>query len=80
MTKILKNNITAIILGAGKELDDQSFNEKSPPTSLLEDQFGSSVLKWILNALKNNNIKKICFVGGYEIEKIGRNFPELEFI
>jgi len=76
----MKNKVSAIILGAGKELVDQPFQEKSPPSSLLEDQFGSSVLRWILNALKNNNINKICFVGGYEIEKIGGNFPELEFI
>jgi len=76
----MQKNISAIILGAGKESTDQPYQEKSPPTSLLEDQYGSTVLKWILNSFKKNNIKKIYFVGGYEIEKIGRNFPDLEFI
>jgi len=76
----MKNKLSAIILGAGKELPDQLYHEKSPPTSLLEDQYGESVLKWILNALKINSIEKISFVGGYEIEKIGKNFPALEFI
>ena len=61
----MKNKCSAIILGAGKELLDQPFHGKPPPTSLLEDQYGESVLKWILNALRSNNIEKISFVGGY---------------
>ena len=76
----MKNKCSAIILGAGKEILDQPYHEKSLPTSLIEDQYGESVLKWILNAFKSNNIEKISFVGGYEIEKIGKKFPDLEFI
>ena len=59
----MKNKCSAIILGAGKELLDQPYHGKSPPTSLLEDQYGESVLKWVLHALEVNNIQKISFVG-----------------
>ena len=76
----MKNKCSVIILGAGKELSDRPYQVKSPPTSLLEDQYGENVLKWVLNALKANNIEKISFVGGYEIERIGKKFPDLEFI
>ena len=55
----MKNKCSAIILGAGKELIDKPHHGKSPPTSLLEDQYGESVLKWILNSLNRNNIEKI---------------------
>ena len=67
-----ENKCSAIILGAGKELIDKPHHGKSPPTSLLEDEYGESVLKWILNSLNRNNIEKISFVGGYEIESIGK--------
>jgi glutamine kinase len=76
----MKSEITTIILGAGKEAEDIGFAEKSIPTSLIADQSGMSVLGWTLNALHKNNIDNITFVGGYEIENIGQEFPLLDFI
>ncbi|MBT7296291.1 hypothetical protein HN836_01420 [Candidatus Woesearchaeota archaeon] len=73
-------NISAIILGAGKDLENKNSKESLTPISLIEDQYGESVLKWNINSLMSNNIDKIRFVGGYEIEKIGRKFPNLEFV
>ena len=77
---MLNNNISAIILGAGKDLEKKNSKDYLTPISLIEDQFGESVLKWTLNSLTSNKIDKIRFVGGYEIEKIGREFPNLEFV
>ena len=54
----MKNKCSAIILGAGKELIDKPHHGKSPPTSLLEDEYGESVLKWILNSLNKITLKK----------------------
>ncbi len=51
----MNNKCSAIILGAGKGLPDQTSLGKSPPTSLIKDQYGESVLKWALHALEVNN-------------------------
>ncbi len=63
----MNNKCSAIILGAGKELPGQPSLGKSPPTSLIKDQYGESLLKWILHALEVNNIQKISFVGDYAL-------------
>ena len=73
-----QKNISAIILGAGH---DPAFTDsKSIPISLTEDQHGETALKWDINALKKNKVDKIRFVGGYEIQKVGSRFPNLDFV
>ena len=65
-------------MGAGQNLNENK--TESTPVSLIKDQYGKTVLRWVLNSLQKNNIHKIRFVGGYEIQKIGSIFPNLEFI
>ena len=74
----INKKISAIILGAGH--NSSSTLSNTTPTSLIKDQYGETVLKWVLNALRKNKINNIRFVGGFEIQKIGFNFPDLDFI
>ena len=69
----------AIILGAGGE--SVTAGRPDPvPRSLLEDESGRRVLDWVIDSFRQAGIQHIVFVGGYRIEEIGEEYPDLEFI
>ena len=37
------------------------------------------MLDWGLQALAANGITDICFIGGYQIEKVRRDYPQFTF-
>ena len=40
---------------------------------------GKRILDWSLQALSANGIRDICFIGGYRIEKVRADYPQLAF-
>jgi len=40
---------------------------------------GKRILDWSLEAFRSNGFNEIFFIGGYRIEKVRDNYPELEF-
>jgi len=40
---------------------------------------GRRILDWALQAFAHNDIERICFIGGYEIEKVRSDYPQLVF-
>ena len=40
---------------------------------------GRRILDWTLQAFGNNGINRICFIGGYQIEKVRRDYPNFTF-
>ncbi|MCX6122133.1 MAG: PEP-utilizing enzyme [Ignavibacteriales bacterium] len=73
------NKINAIILGAGSNPEKQYVLNTQPKT-LLSDQEGYRVLDWILAAFNANNVNEITFVGGYQIDMIGKKYPGLNYV
>jgi choline kinase len=40
---------------------------------------GQRILDWSLEAFRANGVDDICFIGGYRIDKVREDYPELEF-
>ena len=67
----------AIIIGAGR-------GERLMPTTAdapkcFAEVGGRSILDWTIHALRRNGIDDICFIGGYQIEKVRESYPQFTF-
>lgn len=67
----------AIIIGAGR-------GQRLMPTTAgvpkcFAEVGGRRLLDWALGALAGAGIADICFVGGYQIDKVRRAYPQLTF-
>lgn len=71
-------SMKAIILGAERGVRRLE-SAKSYPLTLLEDSEGRRVLDWILAALADVGIDDIIFVGGYHLEKLVKDYPQLHY-
>ena len=40
---------------------------------------GKRILDWIIEAISDSGIEDICFIGGYQIEKVQTDYPGLTF-
>lgn len=40
---------------------------------------GKRLLDWALEAFAANGLQNICFIGGYQIEKVRRDYPRFDF-
>jgi L-glutamine-phosphate cytidylyltransferase len=40
---------------------------------------GRRILDWILDAFAGNNVTDICFIGGYQIDKVRQDYPHFIF-
>lgn len=40
---------------------------------------GKRMLDWALEAFQQNGLNKICFIGGYLIDRVRRDYPQFEF-
>jgi choline kinase len=40
---------------------------------------GKRLLDWALDAFGANGLERVCFIGGYQIEKARRDYPQFEF-
>ena len=68
---------TGIILGAGRGQRLMPLTENTP--KCYAEIGGRRILDWILEALYSAGIDQIIFVGGYQIERVRSDYPNLEF-
>lgn len=67
----------AIIIAAGRGRRLMPTTADSP--KCFAEVQGRRILDWVLSALKANGIDDICFIGGYQIEKVRAAYPCFTF-
>jgi L-glutamine-phosphate cytidylyltransferase len=69
--------VKAIIIGAGRGRRLMPLTEETP--KCYAEVGGRRILDWALAALRAAGLDEIIFVGGYQIELIRADYPELAF-
>ncbi len=67
----------AIIIGAGRGRRLMPATAGSP--KCFAEVQGKRILDWGLEALAAASIRDICFIGGYQIDKVREDYPHLTF-
>ena len=67
----------AIIIAAGRGRRLMPTTADSP--KCFAEVQGKRILDWVLKALTTNGISDICFIGGYQIEKVRADYPKFTF-
>jgi L-glutamine-phosphate cytidylyltransferase len=67
----------AIIIAAGRGRRLMPTTADSP--KCFAEVQGKRILDWVLQALRANGISDICFIGGYQIEKVKAAYPRFTF-
>ncbi len=67
----------AIIIGAGRGSRLMPTTANSP--KCFAEVGGQRILDWTLDALRQNDIDDITFIGGYRIESVQEAYPEFTF-
>jgi len=67
----------AIIIGAGRGRRLMPTTENAP--KCFAEIRGKRILDWTLEALAAGGVTDICFVGGYRIEAVEREYPHFTF-
>lgn len=67
----------AIIIAAGRGRRLMPTTADSP--KCFAEVQGKRILDWVLQALRANGISDICFIGGYQIEKVKAGYPHFTF-
>lgn len=67
----------AILIGAGRGIRLMPTTADAP--KCFAEIGGRRILDWILAALREGGVDDICFIGGYRIDAIRREYPDLTF-
>src|SRR6476646_10856001 len=67
----------AIIIGAGRGRRLMPTTADTP--KCYAEVQGRRLLDWALRAFAGADLRDICFVGGYQIEKVRRDYPQFTF-
>ena len=67
----------SIIIGAGRGARLMPTTANTP--KCFAEVNKRRILDWGLQAFADNDIERICFIGGYAIEKVRSNYPQLVF-
>lgn len=67
----------AIIIGAGRGSRLMPTTEDAP--KCFAEIQGKRILDWTLEALRGGGVTDVCFIGGYRIESVKRDYPEFTF-
>jgi len=67
----------AIIIGAGRGIRLMPTTADTP--KCYAEIQGRRILDWILHAFRTNGIEDICFIGGYLIEVVKKDYPQFTF-
>jgi len=67
----------AIIIGAGRGQRLMPTTADTP--KCFAEVGGKRILDWALAAFRDNGIDRICFIGGYQIDKVRDAYPHLTF-
>lgn len=66
-----------IVIGAGRGKRLMPTTADAP--KCFAEVSGRRLLDWALAAFAANNLNRVCFIGGYHIEKVQREYPQFEF-
>ena len=67
----------AIIIGAGRGSRLMPTTENAP--KCFAEIQGKRILDWTVEALRGGGCTEICFIGGYRIEAVQRDYPDFVF-
>lgn len=67
----------AILIGAGRGSRLMPTTANAP--KCFAEVEGKSILDWTLDSFRANGIDEICFIGGYQIDKVRDRHPEFTF-
>jgi choline kinase len=67
----------AIIIGAGRGRRLMPTTENAP--KCFAEIQGKRILDWILEALRAGGVTDVCFIGGYRMEAVQREYPHFTF-
>lgn len=67
----------AIIIGAGRGARLMPTTADTP--KCFADVGGRRILDWTIEAFEKNGITDVCFIGGYQIDKVRQNYPRFTF-
>ena len=67
----------AIIIGAGRGRRLMPTTADAPKCYALVG--GRRILDWIVRAFADHGIDDVCFIGGYQIDKVRRDYPQFTF-
>jgi choline kinase len=67
----------AIIIGAGRGRRLMPTTENAP--KCFAEIRGKRILDWTLDALRTGGVTEICFVGGYYVDAVEREYPHFTF-
>lgn len=67
----------AIIIGAGRGARLMPTTADAP--KCFAEVEGRRILDWATDAFQTAGIEQICFIGGYQIEKVQRDYPQFTF-
>ncbi len=67
----------AIIIGAGRGRRLMPTTENAP--KCFAEIRGKRILDWTVEALEAGGVTEICFVGGYRMEAVEREYPQFTF-
>lgn len=71
------NGMKAIIIGAGR--GQRLMPTTSDTPKCFAEVRGWRLLDWTLRAFAGTGLTNICFIGGYQIEKVRRDYPQFTF-
>jgi phosphoenolpyruvate phosphomutase len=69
--------VQAIIIGAGRGQRLMPTTADTP--KCFAGVGGRRILDWALAAFRAHGIDRVCFIGGYQIDKVRAAYPDLEF-
>jgi len=67
----------AILIGAGRGIRLMPTTADAP--KCYAEVLGKRILDWILDAMREGGVDEFCFIGGYRIDAIQRDYPQFEF-
>jgi choline kinase len=67
----------AIVIGAGRGRRLMPTTENAP--KCFAEVGGRRILDWILEAFRSNGVDDIVFIGGYQLDTVRAQYPELTF-
>jgi choline kinase len=67
----------AIIIGAGRGARLMPTTADAP--KCFAEVGGRRLLDWALEAFRVHGVERVCFIGGYQIDKVRQGYPRLTF-
>jgi len=66
-----------IVIGAGRGRRLMPTTADAP--KCFAEVAGKRLLDWTVEAFHANGLDRVCFIGGYQIDKVKRDYPQFEF-